>query len=645
MPAADLLSERASNHQKPTSSRDDDASPRRTYQSAARSRSRDANGDEITALPTRGGERRKTNASSTSSHRTGSPDASRNSSTTSLTRQSTAQGSSGSSEKKAKEQPQAKKKRTGMLGFLTLKEPSTSAWEEFADQQRKMTSQKGARATSVGMPGISSKKLPEGVPKVNSKWNGLPPDGKKRLAERESLHKSHRGSSVSSPTRASRRSVHSSTSASDEAYSSRRSKLGSVSSEASQSQQRQHRPSSQSTVSRPARDLHHSSTPVTESDNPVGFDWGTPASKEQESKTPTTSEDDRPDLYWFNRWAEQDEQSEHDDTSETDTASMRTASHTGTRTPTPQEASPLTPHMEMPHQPLPISVATENPPAITSATGTLWFDETDPDDIIFVKRAGADVLGPPIGFRKPKPAPLEPIADETSESPAGAKANSSSTSLPFREKPRPAPINSTIARHSRTAPSPPQAASAHRSATSNSTASYHTAPSATSATFPSNPAETTTHHSYSSANAKTPHPQEFSQFVQGASQPPPNSNFSDNDNDDDNNNNNNNNDDDDDGTEADIGPDLPADWPLSQPVRNNSAGAASVTPSIMSEQWNLAPKERLGLGGKVTRKADVVPWEKFEPPRISSPAASAASAGKKERMGRGKRFSGLLGRK
>lgn len=74
---------------------------------------------------------------------------------------------------------EAKRKKSGsFLGFLSLKEPSTLALEEFARQQQKQAATKNGRQTAVGMPGISSQKLPPTVPKVNSKWNGLPSPAK-----------------------------------------------------------------------------------------------------------------------------------------------------------------------------------------------------------------------------------------------------------------------------------------------------------------------------------------------------------------------------------------------------------------------------------------------------------------------------------
>ncbi|KJX99167.1 hypothetical protein TI39_contig370g00009 [Zymoseptoria brevis] len=77
-----------------------------------------------------------------------------------------------------------KKKSSSVLGFLALKEPSTVAFEEFAEQERKRAGRKGGKAAAVIMPGVSSQKLPEHVPKVNSKWDGLPPMIKKKDKDR-----------------------------------------------------------------------------------------------------------------------------------------------------------------------------------------------------------------------------------------------------------------------------------------------------------------------------------------------------------------------------------------------------------------------------------------------------------------------------
>ncbi|PPJ53701.1 hypothetical protein CBER1_00787 [Cercospora berteroae] len=88
-----------------------------------------------------------------------------------------------------------KRKYKGVLGFLTLKEPSTSAFEEFAEQEKKkLASQKRPNV----LRGVSSQKLPEHVPKVNSKWDGLPESTKRSTAEKDSSARHSAMSFVSS---------------------------------------------------------------------------------------------------------------------------------------------------------------------------------------------------------------------------------------------------------------------------------------------------------------------------------------------------------------------------------------------------------------------------------------------------------------
>jgi len=80
----------------------------------------------------------------------------------------------------ATSKPQAKtsmeKKGGSFFGFLSVKEPSAQAFEDYQNAMRK----KRGRATAIGMPGVSSAKLPPTVPKVNSKWDGVPQAAKER---------------------------------------------------------------------------------------------------------------------------------------------------------------------------------------------------------------------------------------------------------------------------------------------------------------------------------------------------------------------------------------------------------------------------------------------------------------------------------
>lgn len=103
---------------------------------------------------------------------------------------------------KTSSQP-AKKKKRGVLGFLTLKEPSTSAWAEFAEAEKAKARQKGVDTTEKGLPGVSTQKLPTYVPKVNSKWDGLPESANRKSVDSKTSSHVHRDSTLSSSTRQS----------------------------------------------------------------------------------------------------------------------------------------------------------------------------------------------------------------------------------------------------------------------------------------------------------------------------------------------------------------------------------------------------------------------------------------------------------
>ncbi|KAJ4345304.1 uncharacterized protein N0V89_011434 [Didymosphaeria variabile] len=99
----------------------------------------------------------------------------------------------------------AKKRKNGVLNFLTLKEPSQIALDQFADAQRKQTAAKSGQSTPVGRHGISPQKLPPTVPKVNSKWDGVPESLK---SSRNSITSSKRASTISSTSSQSSPSSH-----------------------------------------------------------------------------------------------------------------------------------------------------------------------------------------------------------------------------------------------------------------------------------------------------------------------------------------------------------------------------------------------------------------------------------------------------
>ena len=109
--------------------------------------------------------------------------------------------SMGSQESQQGSKQAEKKKKRGMLGFLTLKEPSSSAWAEFAEAEKEKARQKGVETTEKS----SMMKLPEDVPKVNSKWDGLPESAKRKSmdSKRVASSRGNRDSTLSTSTRPS----------------------------------------------------------------------------------------------------------------------------------------------------------------------------------------------------------------------------------------------------------------------------------------------------------------------------------------------------------------------------------------------------------------------------------------------------------
>ncbi|KAL9010871.1 MAG: hypothetical protein Q9173_004234 [Seirophora scorigena] len=82
---------------------------------------------------------------------------------------------------------------SSFFNFLSVKEPSTQAFEAYHEQMKKRGTTQSGRANAVGLPGVSSAKLPPTVPKVNSKWDGVPQTAKDRAIrdvnpDRQSLY-------------------------------------------------------------------------------------------------------------------------------------------------------------------------------------------------------------------------------------------------------------------------------------------------------------------------------------------------------------------------------------------------------------------------------------------------------------------------
>ncbi|KAH7372327.1 hypothetical protein BKA66DRAFT_513878 [Pyrenochaeta sp. MPI-SDFR-AT-0127] len=95
--------------------------------------------------------------------------------TASLTSPSLASTASSATSSNDSKSSKKKKKKTGsVLGFLSLKEPSQVALEQFAEHQRKQATKGTSSPSSRHSSNFVGKQLPSNVPKVNSKWDGIP---------------------------------------------------------------------------------------------------------------------------------------------------------------------------------------------------------------------------------------------------------------------------------------------------------------------------------------------------------------------------------------------------------------------------------------------------------------------------------------
>ena len=120
-------------------------------------------------------------------------------------RRSTANQESGKRESKPQSNvlPTKKRKGAGMLGFLTLKEPSSSAWADLAQAEKQKAKQKSGLTLQSSAAGASLQKLPNYVPKVNSKWDGLPDSAKQRSFESKTSDGTNRSTLLSGGSRQS----------------------------------------------------------------------------------------------------------------------------------------------------------------------------------------------------------------------------------------------------------------------------------------------------------------------------------------------------------------------------------------------------------------------------------------------------------
>lgn len=119
----------------------------------------------------------------------------------------------GNAKQTAKVEKTSKKKSSSFFNFLTVKEPTSGALEQYAQSQKKQAAEKG----TAFMAGISSQKLPAEVPRVNTKWDGLPQPKRPSTGSTTTLYgRRDSNTTASSSSRMSRKSHKSAASSSME---------------------------------------------------------------------------------------------------------------------------------------------------------------------------------------------------------------------------------------------------------------------------------------------------------------------------------------------------------------------------------------------------------------------------------------------
>ena len=80
---------------------------------------------------------------------------------------------------------QSKKKQSFLSGLFSVKEPSAQAFAEYERQLKAQESKKANRKATAGLPRVSTASLPPTVPKVNSRWDGVPQSAKERTKKNQ----------------------------------------------------------------------------------------------------------------------------------------------------------------------------------------------------------------------------------------------------------------------------------------------------------------------------------------------------------------------------------------------------------------------------------------------------------------------------
>ncbi|KAK3116245.1 hypothetical protein LTR53_003616 [Teratosphaeriaceae sp. CCFEE 6253] len=494
-----------------------------------------------------------------------------------------------------------KKKKTGVLGFLSLREPSSSAWEEYAKTQKEASALKAGRPGTAVLSGVSSRKLPDTVPATNTKWDGLPNKAKRASTQSRGTN---RMSNVSSSTRQTSHSVWSSTSDGSSERSAER-RYGSTSRNPT-------RPESGSTRSSKRGSLQSQALVVESKKNAPpalprnaihpalrGSDFrpSNGLSRTEEAVSPTlTKSAIHPALRKseITPWDEPPGEPEPSPHAVTVQSSPETFLHPPSPPPTLPESLLATPELELSEILVPngnITSAEPSPrtppirvvidPIVSrlseqstrSEDGrTFWHSDTD-NEADGLKRLDSQIVNAPTAISKSipeEPASQDPGLNQHSVQSSDEEDEADEVFLPSlrdvngRTSPFIFEQPTIYARHQT-----PQSRQTRTQSTASRKISVAAGSSSTTAPPPTLPTSPI-------AAERSPRPP----------------------------------------TAATAGSATAAYRKTSlSPIRSIS-NAPSLAPSEMSAQWKMSPKERLGLGSKMVRRggADVLPWEHDEGP-------------------------------
>ena len=297
------------------------------------------------------------------------------------------------------------KKRSNFLsGLLGVKEPSAQALQDY---ERQLMKQGRGRVTAVGMPGVSSAKLPATVPKVNSKWDGVPRTMKEKEKHNDAARQSISVSSRQPGSSWSAGSEHGATSTVD---SSRRrlsrGTLGGMSTRSGSSNnlaelygwETNSSHSGSSTINFSAEHRPSTSRSAPQLQPNSSFPLQEPPPTPVLRCPPTELSPSSP------------------------LGSPNPPSLSNSPVLTPFDSSPATPNTPPPF----MSLASPKMEAgLEEDTNTTLLEAPEPTKEVIVKSAGVNILGPPAAAkRKPKPTPLQPSNHRSQTSGAGIQFSS-----------------------------------------------------------------------------------------------------------------------------------------------------------------------------------------------------------------------------